>query len=207
MKWKVGSIGFLLVGLFVVLFVVAGCQRRPEADSGGNPVEVFYEAERKHGFVEFSSKSGSREYGETQRFEYWFDGDRYRLTWYRADGSVRLHMISPDGKVLYHCNPETKTSVVAYTGPEFHQWIFQGPEGFEPGVGVTEGDLVVYSFVAQKLWSIEGASQQFYLEDIRIFTKGGKVTMMEVRTNSTKVAVEDLVTSRYVLKDTDNAVK
>ena len=35
MKWKVGSIGFLLVGLFVVLFVVAGCQGRPEADSGG----------------------------------------------------------------------------------------------------------------------------------------------------------------------------
>lgn len=204
-----GILGGLLLIIILLLLLFKSCMKESpmkESLAKRNPAEAFYDINKKHGFVEFSSKKGDTPYGDVQRFEYWFSGDNYRITWYNKDQSVRLHMISPDGKTLYHSSPEKKTSVIAYVGPQFHQWIFQGPEGFNPGEAATEGEFQVYTFVAKKLWNIEGASQQFYLEDIKLYTKDGEVVKILTRTNSKLVEEKDLVTSQYVLVDTDNKI-
>lgn len=159
----------------------------------GSEVQNFYDKKIKHGTVTF--KSGT---SKDQKLEYWFDGNRYRLTWYNEDGSERLHMICQDGKNLYHSYVADKITKISYVRPEMHQWIFNGPTGWTPGMGVKEGNLTVYTFTAKKLWDVEGASQKFYLEDLKIYSDGEKIVKVVTRTNSKQPQTEaDLVTSVY----------
>lgn len=204
----------LLIVVLIILLVLLGLKacsmtKEEENDSvvDGNAVERFHLTKLKHGFVDFSSKKDGGEYGKVQKFEYWFDGTRYRITWYNEDGSVRLHMISPDGKKMYHCSPEKETSVISYTGPEFHHWIFNGPEDYELGDGVVEDGLTVYTYTTKKLWEIEGASQTFYCEDVSLYTQNDTLVKIITRTNSKIVEESDLVISQYVITEQDNDVK
>lgn len=209
----------LLLLVLIIILVLLGLKAcgKSDEDSGskvgsevpntGDFTKDFYGQTQKHGMVEFSSRKADTEYHDPQKFEYWFDGDRYRITWYYDDGTVRLHMISPDGEKLYHCSPEKKTCTISYVGPNFHQWIFNGPEGYKPGDGAPEGEFMVYTYNTEKLWEIEGASQKFYCEDVTIYTKDGVIDRIVTRTNSDKVAEEELVYSQYVILEQDNAVE
>ena len=115
-------------------------------------------------------------------------------------------MISPDGEKLYHASPEKKTSVISYVGPNFHQWIFNGPEGYAIGDGVIDGEFKVFTYTTKKLWEIEKASQQFYCEDITIYTKNDVIDRVVTRTSSKEVSEEELVYSQYVILEQDNSV-
>lgn len=166
-------------------------------------VQNFFDARTKHGTLTFISGKERKE----DRIEYWFDGDRYRLTWFNEDGSVRIHMISPDGEKLYFCYTEDEVCVISYTLPEMHQWIFNGPPDWTPGEGMAEGDATVYTYTAEKLWDVEGASQQFYLEDLVVYADDTRILKTVVRTNSQKVAEEELVTSDYVFDEPEIGVE
>lgn len=166
----------------------------PGATSSATAVKAFLDATRKHGTLTFVSGKEQKE----DAIEYWFDGDRYRLTWYNADGSERLHMISPDGKKLYYCYVDEKVCAISYALPEIHHWIFNGPEGWDLGAGVKDGDLTVYTYEAKKLWDVEGASQQFYLEDLVVYADDTRIVKTVTRTDSRQPESDaDLVTSEY----------
>ncbi|NTW28916.1 MAG: hypothetical protein HGA39_06075 [Coriobacteriia bacterium] len=178
----------------------------PSADSPTKAIENFYSAKTKHGFATFHSGSQPDE-----KVEFWFDENgRYRLTWYypaeKADsiakyGAVRIHMISPDGSVVYYCRPEDKLSELAYTRAEKQQWTFNGPPGWTPGSGVEEDGYTVFTYTADKLWDIEGASQQFYLYDMKVYTKNNQIAKIVMRTNSKKVPVSELVESQFTINE------
>lgn len=213
-KSKKGIIAIILIAIVIIiillLFNSCGKSNTNTASSGsqttntptqtlsagngsGGEVQQFYDKKIKHGTVTFISGTS-----KNQKLEYWFDNNRYRLTWYNEDGSERLHMISQDGKNLYHCYVADKITKISYVRPEMHQWIFNGPTGWTPGMGAKEGNLTVYTFTAKKLWDVEGASQKFYLEDLKIYSDGEKIVKVVTRTNSKQPQSEaDLVTSTY----------
>ena len=207
-KMLIGII-ILLILIIIILLGLKACAPVKDGNEKvtGNATERFYGTTKKHGIVEFSSKQADSEYGEVQKFEYWFDGEKFRITWYQEDGSVRLHMISPDGEKMYHCNPEKETSVISYTGPEFLHWIFNGPKGYKIGDGIQEGAFKVYTYKTQKLWEIDGASQKFYCEDVTLYTKDDELVKIVTRTNSKKVEEDELVSSQYLIKEQSNNVK
>lgn len=194
--------------LLAALLGMAGCTGR-QADSGSSAggvtattpeqaVSSFLDATKKHGTLTFTSGKQAEE----QKVEYWFDGDRYRLTWFNADGSVRIHMISPDGTKLYYCRTEDELCEISYTLPEMHQWIFNGPPGWKLGEGVRDGDLTAYTFTIQKLWDIEGASQTFYLEDLVVYADDTRIVKTVARTSSRKPgSPDDLTTSVYAFDE------
>lgn len=205
----------LIILILIVLVLLNSCgkdtnapQQTPDATQTqlqsasitpqATPTDVlgqFYDEKIKHGKVSFVSV------GDPQEMEFWIDGDNYRLTWYNSDGSVRMHMISPDGENLYNCYADDKICKIAYIRPEFHQWIFNGPEGWTPGAGIKEGDYNVYTFTAKRLWDIEGATQQFYLEDLKIYSDGEKIVKVVTRTKDRKPESEsELVTSTYTIE-------
>jgi hypothetical protein len=167
-------------------------------------VRSFLDASTKHGTLTFVSGKSQKE----DKVEYWFDGDKYRLTWYYEDGTERIHMISPDGKKLYHCYVPEEICAISYTLPEMHQWIFNGPPGWDLGEGEKVGDLTAFTYEAKKLWDVEGASQQFYLEDLVIYSDGSRIVKAVTRTNSRKPESEDdLVTSEYRFDEPELDVK
>jgi hypothetical protein len=166
----------------------------PAPTTPGKAVEAFYKANTKHGTLTFISGKEQKE----DKLEYWFEGDRYRLTWFNADGSVRLHMISPDGTAVYNCYAAEQESKLSYVQAEFHQSIFNGPKGWTLGAGVTEGGLTAYTYTAKRLWNIEGSSQNFYLEDLVIYADSARIVKTVARTASdTPATPADLVASRY----------
>ncbi|MDP2232584.1 MAG: hypothetical protein Q8K89_03035 [Actinomycetota bacterium] len=120
------------------------------------------------------------------------------MTWFNADGSVRINMISPDGEKLYYCRTEDEVCEISYALPEMHQWIFNGPDEWKLGEGVAEGDLTAYTLSVKKLWNVEGASQSFYLEDLVVYADDTRIVKTVVRTNSrAPESDDDLVTSVY----------
>ena len=164
-----------------------------QANTTGNVIEDFYAKKIKHGKITFLSGTS-----KPQLVEYWFDNNKYRLTWYNEDGSIRMHMISPDGVKLYYCYVADKVSKIAYVLPEKHQWLFVGPPGWSLGAGVKDGDLTAYKYTAKKLWDIAGSSQQFYLEDMVVYSDGKKIVKVVTRTTSHAPKTEaDLVSSTY----------
>ncbi|KAF0208651.1 MAG: hypothetical protein Q8S43_04100 [Actinomycetota bacterium] len=195
----------ILAAATIIAVGIGGCSCTPGgsgsptaiAPSGTTPDAVtrtFLDASRKHGTLTFVSGKEQKE----DKVEYWFDGNRYRLTWYNPDGTERLHMISPDGEKLYYCYVAEKVCAISYTLPEMHQWVFNGPEGWELGAGVPDGDLTAYTYDAKKLWDIEGASQQFYVEDLVVYANTTRIAKTVTRTNSHKPeSPDDLVTSEY----------
>jgi hypothetical protein len=97
---------------------------------------------------------------------------------------------------------EEETSVLAYTRAEFHQWIFNGPPDWRPGDGVSEDGLTKYTFTAQKLWDIEGASQTFYLEDLVIYADEARIIKTIARTDGRIPESDDeLVSSTYAFDE------
>ena len=152
----------------------------------------------KHGKFTFVS-----EISEKQNGEFWFDGSRYRLTWYEDNGDVRLHMINTDGKNLYYSRPEEETSEIAYVAPRMHFSIFGEPPEYLSKEEYEEDGYQVTKYEIDALWDIEGADQQFYLKDVTIYQKDGQIKKTVSRTKSQKVAEEDLVTSTYEFSDVE----
>lgn len=180
----------------------------PSAASPEQAVTDFYSAKTKYGFATFHSGSQPDE-----RVEFWFDEQgRYRLTWYYPEekaeeiekfGPVRVHMISPDGNVVYFSRPETQLSELAYVRAEKQQWTFNGPPGWTPEAGVEEDGYTVFTYTPEKLWDVEGASQQFYLHDMKVYAKDGRIQKVAMRTSSSKVPVEQLVDSEFRIDEVE----
>lgn len=204
-KWLTVLVIIVIVLLAIIAFACSRTGAAPAAPGGSGTSDgsgtsaaaatSFFGAGSKHGTLTFISGKERKE----DRVEYWVEGLRYRLTWFNADGSVRIHMISPDGTKVYHARPDEKTSVIAYTTAEKHQWIFNGPPGWKPGEGVDKDGLTAFTFSAKKLWEVEGASQKFYLEDLVVYADAASIVKVVVRTDSNTPETEaDLVTSDYV---------
>ncbi|GAB4279003.1 MAG: hypothetical protein Kow0056_11820 [Coriobacteriia bacterium] len=206
----------LLVALLAAGALLAGCSRSTAGGSAGggtataydspeDAVRGFYDSKTKHGFATFTSG------GSSERVEFWFDeAGRYRLTWYYSEdkaediekyGPVRIHMISPDGTNVYYCRPETEACELAYTTAEKQQWTFNGPPDWTPEAGVKEGEYTVFTYQPEKLWDIEGADQQFYLYDMRVYAKDEQIEKIVMRTASRRVPVEDLVESQFTIDE------
>lgn len=206
--WRFLGIAGLLMALS---FPLTACgAREAQTDAGKkidapassaleSPVATFFDAETKHGTLTFVSGQELTDPAEKgERVEYWFDGDRYRLTWFGKEGdSPRLHMISPDGKTLYYARVEDEITEIAYVLPEKHQWVFNGPPEWTPGEGEKVAALTAYTYAPKKLWSIPGSDQSFYLEDLVVHSDGKRIMKTVTRTSSKKVAEDDLVTSEY----------
>lgn len=209
----------LLLGSLLVFAAVsvAGCGGPTNADKVTPPpsavspeqaVTDFYSAKTKHGFATFSSGPQPDE-----RVEFWFDEQgRYRLTWYYPEekaeeiekyGPVRLHMISPDGKVVYYSRPETEKSELAPVRAEKQQWTFNGPPDWTPEAGVEEEGFTVFTYTPEKLWDIESASQQFYLHDMKVYAEDGRIQKVTMRTSSSKVPVDELTASEFTMDEVE----
>jgi hypothetical protein len=203
--------------LAILVIALAGCggdtggvagegEQQVAAGSPEEAVARFYDSKTKHGFATF--RSGSQ---PDERVEFWFDEDgRYRLTWYYAQedadkieqyGPIRIHMISPDGRAVYYARPETKLSEISYTTAEKQQWTFNGPPGWKPEAGVESDGYVVFTYAPEKLWDIEGATQQFYLHDMSVHTKDGAVEKISMRTSSKQVPESELVASEFRIEE------
>ncbi len=207
----------LALALSLALAAAGGCKSRPtdpKASPGKKPavssaveaVTNFYSSKTKHGFATFHSGTQPDE-----RVEFWFDEDgRYRLTWYYSEekaeeikkfGPVRLHMISPDGLKVFYARPETELAEIAPVRAEKQQWTFNGPPDWKPDAGVEEDGRTVFTYTPKKLWDIEGASQQFYLHDIRVYARDGQVEKVVMRTASGEKPVEELVDSQFTIDE------
>ena len=168
------------------------------AVSSTDAVDVFFAAATKHGTLAFSSNLG-KGWSEPTKVEYWFDGPKYRLSWFTDQGVVRTHMISPDGHDVYTCQVEKKTCQLSFVQAEFHQMIFNGPPGWAKGEGAPDGDLRAYTFTATKLWQIAGSTQDFYLEDLVVRSDGTRIVETDARTASHQPSADgDLIPSKYV---------
>lgn len=173
----------------------------PSFETAEEAVRGFYDSKTKHGFATFTSG------GSSEEVEFWFDEDgRYRLTWYYPEekaeeieqfGPVRIHMISPDGTAVYYCRPESEACELAYTTAEKQQWTFNGPPDWTPGSGVEEEGYTVFTYQPEKLWDIEGASQQFYLYDMKVYAEETRIDRVVMRTASKLVPVEELTDSEF----------
>ena len=152
----------------------------------------------KHGKFTFVS-----ELSEKQDGEFWFDGSKYRLTWFEDSGEPRLHMISPNGKNLYYAWPEQEKMEIAYVAPRMHFSIFGEPPEYLSKEEYEENGYQVTRYEIDALWDIEGADQQFYLKDVTIYKKDDQIKKTVSRTKSQKVAEEDLVTSTYEFSDVE----
>lgn len=152
-----------------------------------------------HGTYEFKSGVSSGSTGE-----FWFDGDKYRITWYNDDGTPRLHMISPDGRQMYHAQVDTESSKISYMPPAMHHSIFLTPKEYLSKETATEDGYDVTTYELDKLWDIAGAEQQFYLKDVKQYFKDGKLAKIVARTSSRKPENDDsLVTSTYTITELD----
>lgn len=161
----------------------------------------FWSATKKHGTLIFTSSSAGNAALEKQKVEYWVDGEKYRLIWYRPDGSVRLYMVSPDGKQLLYVDPKTKEVRPGIAKPEFHLMILNGPAGWQPTGGSGSGNTTTttYTYPAKKWWNVQGAGQEFYLEDLVFTATPERIVSVVARTAGSreKVAAGDLTTSKY----------
>lgn len=208
-------LGMLLLALALV--GAAGCgsaektaekTSSPAAATPEQAVTDFYSAKTKHGFATFHSGSQPDE-----RVEFWFDEQgRYRLTWYYPDedaadiekyGPVRIHMISTDGDVVYYSRPEAQESEISFTLAEKQQWTFNGPPGWTPEAGTEEDGFTVFTYTPEKLWDVEGASQQFYLHDMKVYARDGRIQKVAMRTSSKKVPVEELTDSQFTIDEVE----
>ena len=174
-------------------------QKQEEAKTVEKEPEInILNSSIKHGKFTFVS-----ELSEKQDGEFWFDGNRYRLTWYENNGDVRLHMISPDGKNLYYSWPNQEMSEIAYMAPRMHFSIFSEPPEYLSKEEYEEDDYQVTRYEIDALWDIEGADQQFYLKDVKVYKKDGQITKTVSRTKRERVAEEDLITSTYEFSDVE----
>lgn len=212
------SMRFLFgVALTALMMSATGCDGQSSQNTTDEPtaaaspqeaVTDFYTAKTKHGFATFRSGPQPEE-----RVEFWFDEQgRYRLTWYYPEekaeeiekyGPVRIHMISSDGSAVYYSRPENRASELAYVRAEKQQWTFNGPPGWTPDAGADEDGYTVFTYTPQKLWDIEGASQKFYLHDMKVYAKDGRIQKVAMRTSSDKVPVEELVDSEFTIDEVE----
>jgi hypothetical protein len=186
----------LILFLIFVIFLIFSRSQKPTSNSSGGD---FFSQSNKHGIALF--KSGI---GEDNQIEFWFSGDKYRLTWFNPDGSTRLHMICPDGKNLYFSEVATESTKIGYINPIMHTSIFNGPKEFKNKTENQEGDYQVTTYDIDQLWDVEGASQNFYLKDLKIYKKDDAVEKIIARTSSNKPETEeDLTTSTYTIQSVD----
>ncbi len=206
--WRLLVVAVLLVAFSVPLTACGASEAKTDVgkkadDTAGSalktPVVTFFDAKTKHGMLTFVSGQELTDPAEKgERVEYWFDGDRYRLTWLGKEGDLpRLHMICPDGKTLYYARVEEEITEIAYVLPEKHQWVFNGPFEWKPGEGEKVGALTAYTYAPKKLWSVPGSDQNFFLEDLVVYSDGKRVVKTVTRTSSKEVAQDELVTSEY----------
>ena len=120
----------------------------------------------KHGKFTFAS-----ELSEKQNGEFWFDGNKYRLTWFEDNGEPRLHMISTNGKNLYYAWPEQEKMEIAYMAPKMHLSIFGEPPEYLSKEEFEEDGYQITRYETDALWDIEGADQQFLSERCRCLQK------------------------------------
>lgn len=204
---------FLLIGIIFLLiylmFFKCDCQikqqktnssigssgaTRDSASIGFDDQELFSSIFR--GEMEFAS-----EIGDNKTIQFWFDWPKYRLTWSEIGEDPYLHMISADGETLHHLLVEDDSVNISYISPDMHHWLFQDPEEYVGLNEWTEDSFDVKQFVIKNLWSIDGAVQDFYLEDVTKYYLEDKLNKIVVRTTSSQPNSEDdLVTSSYTIK-------
>ncbi|QQS44051.1 hypothetical protein IPM65_00360 [Candidatus Roizmanbacteria bacterium] len=191
--WLILLLLLFLIGI-VVIFIFPKSKSETTSDKKSEKQQTVM-----HGTYQFKSGIGAESTGE-----FWFDGDKYRITWYNEDGTPRLHMISPDGKQMYHAQVDNESSKISYMPPAMHHAIFLTPKEYlSKEVSKEEGyDVTMYDL--DKLWDIENAEQQFYLKDVKHYVQDGKLAKIVARTSSRKPDDEaDLVTSTYTITSLD----
>lgn len=183
----------ILIGILVTMFF-------PRTANDYSNDQVDTESAGIHGTYTFSSGVGADSTGE-----FWFDGGKYRITWYEEDGTPRLHMISPDGRQLYHAHVKGEETTISYMPPEMHHDIFKGPTEYITTETRVEGDMDVTYYDLDKLWDIAGATQQFYLKDVARYEEDGLLKKIVARSASSKPdSEEDLITSTYLITSWQN---
>lgn len=190
---KIIIITLILIIIFLLWQLIA-CRRTQPAPTAqapaGQPADT---ASILHGTMTFISQIG-----DDLDIEFWFDHPKYRLTWSKQNQEPYLHMISPDGQKLYHHQLEEDTTNLSYISPNMHLWMFTEPTDYKNLATWTEDDLEVKQYLIQQLWSIEGAVQDFYLEDITKYFSDDQLQKVVLRTTSSKPeSAADLVESTY----------
>lgn len=179
----------ILLLLLLLIFWLIFRNKRPQPIEQTNGTIL-------HGTMLFSSQVG-----EDLSIEFWFDDPKYRLTWSKLGKNPYLHMISPDGETLYHHLTEDNTTNVSYISPKMHQWMFTEPTEYLDKQVWTEDNLAVERFIIKKLWSIEGAQQDFYLEDITKYSSDEGLQKVVLRTKgSIPKSTEALIESTYSIE-------
>jgi len=191
------NILLIILFLFLIIFLIffRNAFAPTHKPTGNDSNQLSNSGSILHGTMLFTS-----EIGNDLEIEFWMDYPKYRLTWSQLDEEPYLHMISPDGKTSYLNNVGTKSAAISYIAPQMHHWLLKDPIEYIELNEWTDGSLDVKQFVIRDLWSIEGASQDFYLEDMTKYYDGESLKKVEVRTKgSAPESEEDLVKSSYTI--------
>lgn len=128
-------------------------------------LEEFLDASKKTGdFSLFTEMSNGTVYDQTG--EFWVDGDRFRFDLYQ-DGELLRSIVSPDGLTAYFVQYADEVSQPSVASVERYLQEFGEPDesAVEDGVDEETGATrVVYTL--QRVDSIEGAANAWYVEDI-----------------------------------------
>lgn len=192
-------IGLLLLIILLLLWLLLKCRNSQKSQTTQAPAVKTAEASILHGTMTFSSQIG-----QDLDIEFWVDSPRYRLTWSKPKSGPYLHMISSDGKTLHHHQVEEgeeEALTISYISPKMHQWMFEEPEKYQNLETWEESGLDVKKYTIQQLWSIDGAVQDFYLEDITKYYQDDQLQKVYLRTKgSFPESEEDLIESTYQIE-------
>jgi hypothetical protein len=189
-------IGVLLAIIIFFLMWLALNDQQPAQPTTDN--QKSDQARIAHGMIDYSS-----DIGDDLEIEFWFDNPKYRLSWSKIGEEPYVHMISPQGDKLYHNQVEEERAFLSYISPKMHQWFFTDltEADYQSLETRQEDGLEVKRYIIKKLWSVDGAQQDFYLEDLTKYFDDDQLKKVVVRTKGAMPETEeDLVVSSYTFK-------
>jgi len=160
-------------------------------------LENFFESDTKYGTADVDKWGGGRE-TEDKEIEFWVKGRRFRIDYYRNDGSKRIGIISPDGIMPYFCRSSEGSCKPAVASVDHYLDMFVKPAAAMADAGYdSEFGCDKYRYVVKKTDNIPGAINPWYTEDYVYCVKIGELVYVESRGDNPKPGESlDLTTYR-----------
>lgn len=199
--------GCLVLGIVVLLigggvFLFLSVIQKPKIDRLGGKTAVetlenFFESKTKHGRANVDKWGGGRT-SDDKEIEFWVKGRKFRIDYYRKDGTKRVGIVSPDGKKAYFCYPDENLCKPAVASVDHYLDIFVKPKvGMEERGRDEEYDCDKFFYLVRETDNISGASNPWYTEDFVYCVRAGELVYVESRgDNPERGEKADLTTYR-----------
>jgi hypothetical protein len=170
----------------------------------GPTLEEFVEADTKTADFTLKTFSSSGELLYDQEGEFWLTPDRFRYDLYE-DGELIRSILTPDGVHAYFVQHGERICEPAVATVENYMAKFSPPpvEAVEDGID-EETDAIRMRYPVEETYSVPGASNGWYQEDIVFLVRKGAVVGIVTRGYpvTEEDPVGDMHTMRRLLTDT-----